>query len=1243
MEELFNKTLLNSNVILFYGSPLSGKGTQSKLLAKHLNIPVVSSGDVFRDLCKNNSTSELAIELNNYMSRGELVPNELVKRVFINKFSDPLYFNGFILDGFVREKDNAYLLDEILSNLDLKLACIINMECSKEILVNRLSQRKQTDNRSDDEIQIFEKRFDICKTNSEQILPYYSDKLINIDASQNIDNVFNELKKSVKNIFVKQYVGKDLLKLNELFEYVLAYTYQTHNTPSYDLIKTFIKLSLQINEHNKTGLMRRFIILKTLNKHKFNEFINDLNKYGIETLVVCHSFEAKWYKMLYDACIEINSELSNSQINSQIEYRLLGIFEEKTSLLRYYCKDTDDETKYTTIQLKHYYTNNTNNKKIIKAINYSILNVYILNKTLKCVECLSYKHKTPGYIDFERKTNFNTDVFGWDDIFVMENNGYTFNELKKLGLKLSSRNMNISKWFKSFIHYKKLTDLNFNPINTERSVDFISTSNSNQTITIDAYDFVKKHKYWSNDLAIKCGLYNMFINVVNKGVFFKSPSNRRIKNYWYPGLNGGIPLVPKTDEIHECTYMAHDFGHFGIPDLIFTGNDSILHKRVYICWRMMSEAFTMCMADMAFVDTLVQSGVSYDYGKRKIYNLFADLKLNLTLSGDKQTYFTNLKKIIWANYKFCLFGDDQPYIDLLIEAGNNEECAKNMPSLIEFKKKYVPFFVSDYKWTEANYNNMVNKSDELRMWYDNNKDIIESLENLNTIDDIINILQLNLLESSIDQSDQSNQTLYDTLFNYVFDNIVVKLYDDIVIDDIQIRKTKAFKRYMVGQSAIFFKFYFVREFCTTSNIIEFHHKIKMFLEKDILSDEEIIATRNYYDEYLNILTKKNLISEDDCITYREVYPIFDPMYLSYDIDINETIESVAKKVFDESNFNSNKPILNKHTKILSQIIQYTGGIIDNNMFVTKPGIMLLSDLGHEHPENLVTFIIAGCSVEASLELIAHKEAKVARLTTSKTNAMNEPLYRIYEKLHGVNVDTRWQKQYLKEILNIRTEWNNKDYIGGEIPDEIFNTFNVANKCTVLCYSMNLEDLHKLFIGRSGYNGNESEVREIIHRMINILHEKYPNIIHNIDEYDQMANKEKLNCNSNKTNNSNKSNNSNNLSNGETIITPQAKFLFNKLNICSELPDFLQMAEFRSRITYLAFNKNKQSLEQSLSYNKKIIQEYGHMSVLSAWQIVKNDNFYNVKSIYETYVGMKIKYESHNIFTENFIENFLLTL
>ncbi len=55
-------------------------------------------------------------------------------------------------------------------------------------------------------------------------------------------------------------------------------------------------------------------------------------------------------------------------------------------------------------------------------------------------------------------------------------------------------------------------------------------------------------------------------------------------------------------QIHELTFMAHDFGHFTIPDLVYVGNDSTLHRRAYIAWRMVSEATTMSLADMLFVD-----------------------------------------------------------------------------------------------------------------------------------------------------------------------------------------------------------------------------------------------------------------------------------------------------------------------------------------------------------------------------------------------------------------------------------------------------------------------------------------------------------------------------------------------------------------------------------------------------------------------------------------------------------------
>ena len=135
--------------------------------------------------------------------------------------------------------------------------------------------------------------------------------------------------------------------------------------------------------------------------------------------------------------------------------------------------------------------------------------------------------------------------------------------------------------------------------------------------------------------------------------------------------------------------MSHDFGHFAIPDLTFIGNNSVRHRRAYIAWRMASEATTVTLADMLFVDSLQKSGVEYDFATRRIYPLFMDLQINFL---DKKSFVANLKKVVHANYVYCLRGDDSPYRELLREAGSLDE------NLEKFKEKFMPFFVEDFHW-----------------------------------------------------------------------------------------------------------------------------------------------------------------------------------------------------------------------------------------------------------------------------------------------------------------------------------------------------------------------------------------------------------------------------------------------------------------------------------------------------------------------------------------------------------------
>lgn len=1151
MDPFYKPALSFGQVILFYGSPLSGKGTQSQLLGKQLNLPVVSSGDVFRELRTKSPGSPLALELGTYMDQGLLVPNEIISKVFVNFFIDPKFSKGFILDGFVREESNADLLIDILQTINLNLGCTIYLDVEENELIKRLESRKQIQSRTDDSIEIFKQRYQIFNSNTPDVLTRLKSygQIITIKPleTNTIKSLGFEIESSVKNLFVRKYIGNDLLKFAKLYEELGS---------NIDLLNKFLKYSLEINESKRTGILRSCVLVQTTNTYKFNEFENDLNKYGIETLILPYNFIPEQYPQLYLQFANIKNT------------RLMGIFCEQTSLLKYYCGKIENPELYSKVHVKDK----------VKAINYSVLDVYIWDKKTNQIQKLQYTHKTPGYIDFNKKSNFSSDVFGWDDIFVMESNGYTFEELKNYGLKLSSRNMNISKWFISWLQYKKLVDLNFNSIEPIKSIDF----------NIDVGQFISTHKYFSNNQCKNVGIYNLFVNTINQGVFFKSASNRRIKNYWYPGLNGGIPLVPKSDEIHECTYMAHDIGHFAIPDLIFTGLSSLYNKQVYICWRMMSEALTMGFADMAFVDTLVKTGFGpdYDYSKRKIYNLFDATGIQLDISN-RSEYLTNLKKIIWANYRFCLLGDETPYKNLL---------GPNIQTLEEFKEKYTPFFVSDYKWTESNYKSMESKSNEFRLWYQALEPQIKDLGNLYTIDNIVKQL-IKPKHGFI-----SPDNIFELVFNFIFDNLITKMFTtEPEFLDWNTRKYKAFSRYMIGQSMIFFKFNFISE-----SKVYFEH-IKQLLWENCSDDKMSIdycKIQNLYLEYLNILVSKNLISEDDQLTYSQVYPLFDPMYLTYDLDNNQyqTIKSAHDKIFGEC---SDHLVHTTQTQILKTIIELAGGYVEDDIFVIKPGIELISLGNSPHPNNILTWVIAGCSIEASMELVAHKEARVARLTTSKTKAMDKPLYRIYGSVHGMQSDTRFQKEIIKQIQTIRTQWSNSQ--GSKtIPQEIFNMFNCGNKCTALVYSMSLTDLHKLFIGRTGYDGNESELRDIIQVMITQAHEKFPEYIWSYSEYLNSSNSAKNNLIETIIEPS---------LNFKTELTPFALNLFKFLNIDMDngTPDYIQMAEFRSRITYMTFPSNKS--KSGLEYVRKIVCELSHTSVLDGFQLVCDGQINTCKELY----------------------------
>jgi adenylate kinase len=122
------------------GPPGSGKGTRAHIISELYGIPVITTGDMLREaVAKGTEYGKIA---GGYMSRGELVPDEIVNGVVGERLGMSDLENGFILDGFPRSAPQAEFLDSFLEDHGLKLDHVIHVTLDDEAIVKRLSNRR---------------------------------------------------------------------------------------------------------------------------------------------------------------------------------------------------------------------------------------------------------------------------------------------------------------------------------------------------------------------------------------------------------------------------------------------------------------------------------------------------------------------------------------------------------------------------------------------------------------------------------------------------------------------------------------------------------------------------------------------------------------------------------------------------------------------------------------------------------------------------------------------------------------------------------------------------------------------------------------------------------------------------------------------------------------------------------------------------------------------------------------------
>ncbi|MDD7384480.1 MAG: adenylate kinase [Actinomycetaceae bacterium] len=188
--------------LIILGAPGAGKGTQGSLLAQRLNIPAISTGDIFRAHAK--AQDELGKLAASYSDRGELVPDEVTNSMVEDRLAQPDCLNGFLLDGYPRNAGQVEALDAMLAAHSHKLDCALTLDVDKETVIARLLERAKIEGRLDDTEDVIRHRMDVYEQSTAPLIDIYTQRgiIVHINGVGDIkdinDALFDAVTRAVK-------------------------------------------------------------------------------------------------------------------------------------------------------------------------------------------------------------------------------------------------------------------------------------------------------------------------------------------------------------------------------------------------------------------------------------------------------------------------------------------------------------------------------------------------------------------------------------------------------------------------------------------------------------------------------------------------------------------------------------------------------------------------------------------------------------------------------------------------------------------------------------------------------------------------------------------------------------------------------------------------------------------------------------------------------------------------------------
>ena len=184
------------NIVIF-GAPGSGKGTQSQKLIDKYHLTHIATGDILREERKNHTKlGELA---NQYMVKGQLVPDDIIIKILDELFSHKPDNVGYIFDGFPRTSHQGEALDAKLINKNAEITIVLSLEVDEKQLTERLIKRGEVSGRNDDTEETIKSRLQVYNRQTAPLKSFYEKqgKLVRINGVGTVDEIFARIEKVV--------------------------------------------------------------------------------------------------------------------------------------------------------------------------------------------------------------------------------------------------------------------------------------------------------------------------------------------------------------------------------------------------------------------------------------------------------------------------------------------------------------------------------------------------------------------------------------------------------------------------------------------------------------------------------------------------------------------------------------------------------------------------------------------------------------------------------------------------------------------------------------------------------------------------------------------------------------------------------------------------------------------------------------------------------------------------------------